>query len=201
MNSAGVYAICFILDGQPRTVVVDDYFPFMKTKNGKEVFAFSKCKGGDRELWVQLIEKAWAKLCGSYEASEMGRCGEFFENFDGTPTEVHWTDDYETEVGQEQLLRIMTIADKNSWIMSGSILKKMKKFTKNAPKGNIKSVGLKNCHSYTVIDVREVVLDNGELEYLLFLRNPTGNFYLKDNEVWNGDWSPLSDKWTPKIRK
>lgn len=131
----------------------------------------------------------------------MGRCVEFFENFDGTPTEIHWTDDHETDVGQEQLLRIMSIADKNSWIMCGSVLKKMKKFTHNAPMGVLKKVGLKNCHSYTVIDVREVVLDNGELEYLVFLRNPTGNFYLKDDEVWKGDWSPLSDKWTPRIRK
>jgi len=45
-------------------------------------------------MWVQLLEKAWAKICGSYEASEMGRCGEFFENFDGTPTDIHWTEDY-----------------------------------------------------------------------------------------------------------
>lgn len=202
VNSAGCYAIQFILDGQPRTIVVDDFFPFIKTKAGKEVFAFSKCKDGENEIWVQLIEKAWAKLCGSYESSEMGRTGEFFQNFDGTPTEIHWTDDYETsETGLEQLLRIMQIADRNSWIMCGSLIKKMKKATKDAPKGVLKNIGLKNCHSYTIIDVREVVLDNGELEYLVYLRNPTGNFYLKDDEVWKGDWGPTSKKWTDKVRK
>jgi hypothetical protein len=58
--------------------VVDDYFPYMYTKGGKEVFAFAKSKAGENELWVQLVEKAWAKLCGSYEAAEMGRTGEFF---------------------------------------------------------------------------------------------------------------------------
>jgi len=26
----------------------------------------------------------------------MGRSSEFFENFDGIPTEMYWTDDYET---------------------------------------------------------------------------------------------------------
>jgi hypothetical protein len=29
----------------------------------------------------------------------MGRSSEFFENFDGTPTEMYWTDDYETPQG------------------------------------------------------------------------------------------------------
>jgi hypothetical protein len=58
--------------------VVDDYFPFVKTKGGKEIFAFAKSKVGENEIWVQLVEKAWAKLCGSYEACEMGRTSEFF---------------------------------------------------------------------------------------------------------------------------
>jgi len=31
-----------------------------------------------------------------YESSERGRTSEFFENFDGTPTEIYWTDDYES---------------------------------------------------------------------------------------------------------
>ena len=52
VNSAGCYAIQFIIDGQPRTIVVDDYFPFMYTKGGKEVFAFAKTKTGENEIWV-----------------------------------------------------------------------------------------------------------------------------------------------------
>lgn len=40
------------MDGQPRTVVVDDYFPFVKTKGGKEIFAFAKSKVGENEIWV-----------------------------------------------------------------------------------------------------------------------------------------------------
>jgi len=61
-------------------------------------------------------------------------------------------------------------------------------------------MGLKNCHSYTVIDVREVLLENGDLEYLVFVRNPTGNIFNKASEVWKGDYGPTSDKWTPKVR-
>ena len=38
-------------------------------------------------MWVQLLEKAWAKVCGSYEASEMGTAAEALNNIDGTPTQ------------------------------------------------------------------------------------------------------------------
>jgi hypothetical protein len=60
VNDAGLYAIEFIIDGQPRTVVVDDYFPFIRTgrknkdgiKTGPEVFAFAKPKFDENEIWV-----------------------------------------------------------------------------------------------------------------------------------------------------
>ena len=29
------------------------------------------------------------------------------------------------------------------------------------------------------------------------MRNPTGNIYNKKKEIWNGDYSPMSEKWTP----
>jgi hypothetical protein len=52
VNSAGCYAVKFVIDGQPRIVVVDDYFPFIKTRGGKEIFAFAKSKVGENEIWV-----------------------------------------------------------------------------------------------------------------------------------------------------
>ena len=130
----------------------------------------------------------------------MGKTSEFVENFLGLPTKMYWTEDYESEIGQESLLKILQEADNKSYIMCGSIMKKMKESLKKEPKGFIQEKGLKNCHSYTVIDVREVLLETGDLEYMVFVRNPTGNIYNKKNEIWNGDYSPMSDKWTPKVR-
>lgn len=131
----------------------------------------------------------------------MGRSSEFFENFDGIPTEMYWTDDYETQ--QEKLFNILNTADINNWVMTASIQKRMKTELKEASLGKLKELGLKNLHSYTLIDVREVTLENKDIEYLLFMRNPTGNFFLKDYEVWKGDWGPLSEKWNenPKLRE
>jgi hypothetical protein len=38
----------------------------------------------------------------------------------------------------------MSIADKNGWVMCGSVLKKMKKATLEAPLGVLREIGLKN---------------------------------------------------------
>jgi hypothetical protein len=93
VNKAGCYAIRMNVDGEPLTVVVDDWFPFYRNKDGVEKFCFARNKAGELsdgegEMWVQLIEKAWAKVCGSYEAAEMGTAAEALNNIDGTPCQV-----------------------------------------------------------------------------------------------------------------
>lgn len=55
----------------------------------------------------------------------MGRCSEFLQNFDGTPTEIHWTEDFDTPEKKEDMYRLMTIADRNGWVMTSSCLKRM----------------------------------------------------------------------------
>ena len=96
-NKAGCYAISMCVDGEPLTIVVDDWFPFYKDKHGVEKFCFARNKAGELadgegEMWVQLIEKAWAKVCGSYEASEMGTAAEALNNIDGTPCQTFFMD-------------------------------------------------------------------------------------------------------------
>ena len=88
------------VDGEPVTVVIDDWFPFYKTKNMEEKFAFARdkqgeLKDGEGEIWVQLMEKAWAKVCGSYEASEMGTAAEALNNIDGTPCKEFYVTEIE----------------------------------------------------------------------------------------------------------
>ena len=62
INNAGCYAVRLYINGEPETVVVDDHFPhFLVNKN----WAFSRADN-DNEIWVLLLEKAWAKVFGSY---------------------------------------------------------------------------------------------------------------------------------------
>ena len=60
VNEQGVYAVNLTKNGVPITVVLDDHIVC------KEAFpVFSQAAGN--ELWVLLLEKAWAKIHGSFD--------------------------------------------------------------------------------------------------------------------------------------
>jgi hypothetical protein len=62
VNDAGIYAFRFYLNGREKIVVVDDYLPCLQ-KHDEPFFSHSKVRG---EFWMCLLEKAWAKLHGSF---------------------------------------------------------------------------------------------------------------------------------------
>lgn len=82
LNDVGAYQIRFCKNGAWRTITVDDYLP-VNPNTGR--LAFSHTPGN--ELWVPLIEKAYAKLHGSYAAIESGAVCDAFEELTGAPSE------------------------------------------------------------------------------------------------------------------
>jgi hypothetical protein len=63
--------------------VVDDYVP-VDPKSGKVAFARSRDKGS--EVWMCLLEKAWAKLHGSYCMIVSGGADKVFPSLINKPT-------------------------------------------------------------------------------------------------------------------
>ena len=100
MNDAGCYAVSMYINGEKRTVVVDDYFPY---NNETYSWAFSKSidqfssESGARcnEIWVLILEKAWAKIYGSYQRIEAGTAGEAMYPLTGCPSKQFKHDDIE----------------------------------------------------------------------------------------------------------
>lgn len=70
VSKVGVYSTRLYYNGIPIEVVIDDFFPCLpcttssssKPKWFRPVFAYTK----SNEIWGMIIEKAFAKLYGSY---------------------------------------------------------------------------------------------------------------------------------------
>lgn len=59
----GIYVLRFFKDSCWRYVLIDDRLPCY---SGNKSLVFGKCSSPD-ELWVPLIEKAYAKIHGCYQ--------------------------------------------------------------------------------------------------------------------------------------
>ncbi len=62
-NDYGIQSVWLHIDGVWNQIVLDEYFPSVNRGRGFEL-AFSKTD--QKELWVLLLEKAYAKAYGSY---------------------------------------------------------------------------------------------------------------------------------------
>ena len=174
-----VYGVYIFINGVWELVLIDDYFPYVGY--GFKQFAFASSQGN--ELWVAIMEKAWAKINGCY--AKIG-CG-------GLPHEVF---DVLTEAYSEQ---VSVNQSKANEIWNKMIESQKKGFVMTAGTSgdvsnlDIEEVGLSPGHAYTVLGVHELDGPRGK-EKVVRLRNPWGN------GEWNGDWSDSSSKWTSSTR-
>eukprot|EP01062_Namystynia_karyoxenos_P021354 TRINITY_DN18127_c0_g1_i1.p1 TRINITY_DN18127_c0_g1~~TRINITY_DN18127_c0_g1_i1.p1 ORF type:complete len:1241 (+),score=215.05 TRINITY_DN18127_c0_g1_i1:97-3723(+) len=79
----GVHCLRFWRDGDWEHVLVDDRFP---VDDSERRLAFASGRGG--ELWVPLVEKAYAKLHGSYRAIAGGSAFDALTDLTGAPCET-----------------------------------------------------------------------------------------------------------------
>jgi len=84
-NKFGVYGTRLFIDGVQTEVVVDDYFPIEEHPSKVSLFGIPN----GRELWVIVLQKAFAKTFKSYTSLENGEASEAFEIMHGCPCQVH----------------------------------------------------------------------------------------------------------------
>lgn len=90
---------------------IDDFFP--TDSRGKIAFSGPQNEEGVNELWVILLEKAWAKRFGSYYSIDAGFTEEVLRDLTGGPCEIVQTDD------PEFWDKVYT-ANENDWIITAS---------------------------------------------------------------------------------
>ncbi|CAL1546272.1 unnamed protein product [Lymnaea stagnalis] len=183
---AGIFHFKFWRCGTWVDVVIDDYLP---TRNGRLIYTHSKSRD---EFWSALLEKAYAKLFGCYEALTAGKARDAMVDMTGGIGEGLEMVDFKTEALKDRLFEILHKAKANLSLICANIQ------ARTAAEMETKlSVGLVRGHAYSLTDVRKIPLKgtglfslfNREKIHMIRLRNPWGGV------EWKGPWSDGSAEW------
>ncbi|XP_002015614.2 calpain-A [Drosophila persimilis] len=175
-NYAGIFHFRFWQYGKWVDVTIDDRLP---TSRGELVYMHSTEKN---EFWSALLEKAYAKLHGSYEALKGGSTCEAMEDFTGGVSE--W---YDLKEAPGNLFTILQKAAERNSMMGCSIEPDPNVLEAETPQGLIRG----HAYSITKVCFIDIVTPNRQGKIpMIRMRNPWGN-----EAEWNGPWSDSSAEW------
>ncbi|XP_030155331.1 calpain-12 [Lynx canadensis] len=166
---AGVFHFQLWQFGRWVDVVVDDRLP---VRDGKLMFVRSDQRN---EFWAPLLEKAYAKLHGSYEVMRGGHMNEAFVDFTGGVGEVLYLrrdtpglfSALRHALAKESLVGATALSDRGEYRTEDGLVKG---------------------HAYSVTGTYKVSLGFTKVR-LLRLRNPWGRV------EWTGAWSDSCPRW------
>ncbi|XP_074662514.1 calpain-9-like isoform X2 [Tubulanus polymorphus] len=178
---AGMFRFRFWQFGRWVEVVIDDRLPTMR---GELMFVHSNTVN---EFWAALLEKAYAKMYGSYEALKAGHIADALTDFTGGLTESYPLGKFHDV--PNNIVNIMFKSLERQSVIGASIYP----VDPNENKRTLLPNGLVAGHAFSVTDMREIRLisERGEIPITLIrIRNPWGT-----RIEWNGPWSDRSPEW------
>jgi len=180
-NKSGCYAMKLFVNGHPQVVVVDDYIPY-DTVCKWPVFAGKKTKN----IWPILLEKAWAKINGTFEDIVTGSAWEGLKTLLPYPIIKMNLDGKEAdekkvcfEIKNALHYQYMLTASSNS--------------TEDG-KDDSDQNGIILNHWYTITDFYEIHIGR-KTEKLLKIANPW------NKQDYKGKWFDGDSRWTNDLKK
>lgn len=180
-NENGVLGVWLFINGFWKLVPLDEYFPTRKDRSGKTALTFSS--NGEKEFWVAALEKAYAKVYGSYFDIVGGDPVFSLRDLTGAPFE-----------------RIVEFKDmKDIWrklidgVAKNFVMAACSKPVDGQVEGNL-GMGVVGGHAYSILDARNIVDSSNRPRMILQLRNPWGS------HEWSGEFSDNSPLWTAKLK-
>ncbi|CAI5643293.1 unnamed protein product [Oreochromis niloticus] len=147
-------------------VVIDDYLPTIN----KRLLSVSSKDGN--EFWAPLLEKAYAKVCGSYVDMHGGSSSEACKDFTGGVNQIYHLTDDNAPSHDELWLTLSRATECKSLICCGTLHKK----------DFLANIGLVDGHAYSITEITEVELNSSKVR-LVRIMNPWGK------REWSGKWS------------
>ncbi|KAH8604143.1 putative cysteine peptidase Clan CA family C2 [Trypanosoma vivax] len=190
-RSIGAYRVTLNKSGLWQSIIVDDYLPFI-VKAPWFAHSSDSC-----ELWPAILQKAYAKVHGSYGRVQSGDPVHALTDMSGCPS-LRFDESFSNahhdggEALFEQLLEYHQVGYQILLSTAGSapaLLEGEKRGGDVDGHGNV--IGLVPGHTYTVVDVRHFPQD-GDVK-LLKIRNVWGT-----HTLWSGPWSAGSSEWAHK---
>lgn len=179
VSAVGCYSVRLFVDGEPVYMLLDDYI--LSKQNGEAVGV----KSNDPvELWPRLLEKAFAKLGGSYlslrgttdgkalRKASYGRFGDVMQLLSGMPGHVREAWDRSQDSLTEMEAKLDRIRASHGIAVAACDV------------GNPRTDGLSDNHCFSVLWCGEVAG-----QHFVCLRNPWGHC------EWNGKWSDNASEW------
>ncbi|CAM9584864.1 unnamed protein product [Lampetra planeri] len=168
----GIFRFRFWQYGRWLEVVVDDRLP---SRSKRLVYTRSSTRN---EFWSALLEKAYAKLNGSYAGLKAGKILEAMEDFTGGVGES-----YRSDPATPKLWLCVTSALAGNALLAGFI-----KVASPAEVGRVNESGLVLGHAYSILAMDTVSTRGGSVR-LVRLRNPWGR------QEYTGAWSDKATEW------
>eukprot|EP00672_Neobodo_designis_P016850 CAMPEP_0174837028 /NCGR_PEP_ID=MMETSP1114-20130205/6463_1 /TAXON_ID=312471 /ORGANISM="Neobodo designis, Strain CCAP 1951/1" /LENGTH=782 /DNA_ID=CAMNT_0016071063 /DNA_START=28 /DNA_END=2372 /DNA_ORIENTATION=- len=195
-SELGVYRVRICKNGWWQIVTLDDLLP-----TERNVPVYAKNREEPNELWVSMIEKAYAKLHGSYAAIRAGDPAMALADMVGGPY-LKFKDHPAWDGDDDAFYKFLMKCDDDDHLMTlGTPGSDTTNYAGGGGGGGAgdaaaladkyKAVGLVTGHAFSLIRVKEY-----KGKKLCMIRNPWGN-----GLEWNGKWGDNDPDWTPEMKK